>query len=112
MRKLWIISHLIASQIAMTLNWAKAADWPARPITMVVPFGAGSGTDILGRALGPRLSELLGQQIIVENIAGAGGMTGSARVAKAPADGYQFVLGNVGTHAQNQTLYKSALYNA
>jgi tripartite-type tricarboxylate transporter receptor subunit TctC len=112
MRKLWIISHLIASQIAMTSNWAEAADWPARPITMVVPFGAGSGTDILGRALGPRLSELLGQQIIVENIAGAGGMTGSARVAKAPADGYQFVLGNVGTHAQNQTLYKSPLYNA
>jgi tripartite-type tricarboxylate transporter receptor subunit TctC len=112
MRNLWIISHLIASQIAMTLNWAEAADWPARPITMVVPFGAGSGTDILGRALGPRLSELLGQQIIVENTAGAGGMTGSARVAKAPADGYQFVLGNVGTHAQNQTLYKSPLYNA
>ena len=57
-------------------------------------------------------SEILGQQVIIENVGGAGGMTGSARVAKAPPDGYQFVLGNVGTHAQNQTLYKNPLYNA
>ena len=112
MRKLLFLSAVIASQIVLPLDWAEAADWPTRPITMVVPFGAGSGTDILGRALSPKLSELLGQQIVVENIVGAGGMTGSARVANAPADGYQFVLGNVGTHAQNQTLYKKPLYNA
>jgi tripartite-type tricarboxylate transporter receptor subunit TctC len=62
--------------------------------------------------LGPRLSELLGQQIVVENIAGAGGMAGSARVAKASADGYQFLLVNIGTHAHNQSLYKRPLYNA
>jgi len=89
-----------------------AQDWPSRPVTMVVPFAAGSGSDALARILSPRLSEVLGQQLIVENIGGAGGMTGSIRVAKAAPDGYQFVLGNVGTHAQNQTLYKAPLYNA
>ena len=67
---------------------------------------------VLGRAIAARTAEILGQQIIIENVAGAGGMTGSARVAKAPPDGYQFVLGSAGTHAANQTLYKHPLYNA
>jgi tripartite-type tricarboxylate transporter receptor subunit TctC len=58
------------------------------------------------------MTEVLGQQVIVENVTGAGGMTGSDRVAKAEPDGYQFVLGSVGTHAQNQTLYKHPAYNA
>jgi len=97
---------------AMYLSGATAQEWPDRPLTMVVPFGAGSGTDILGRIIASRLSEVLGRQIIVENMGGAGGMSGSAHVAKAPPDGYVFVLGNVGTHAQNQTLYKHPLYNA
>jgi len=79
---------------------------------MVVPLAAGSGLDIVGRLLTPRLSELLGQQVIVENVGGAGGMTGAARVAKGAPDGYQFLLGPVGTHAQNQSLYKKPLYNA
>src|SRR5204862_5867483 len=59
-----------------------------------------------------RMGEVLGQQVVVENVTGAGGMTGSDRVAKAEPDGYQFVLGSVGTHAQNQTLYKRPAYNA
>src|SRR5580704_13996922 len=87
-------------------------DWPTRPVTMVVPFAAGGPADTVGRILAPRLSELLGQQVIVENVGGSGGMTGSARVAKAAPDGYQLVLGNVGTHAANQTFYKAPLYNA
>ncbi len=91
---------------------AAAQVWPTRPMTMVIPFAAGGGTDIVGRIMAQRLSEILGQQVVVENIGGAGGMTGTARVAKAPPDGYQFVLGNVGTHAHNQTLYKSPLYHA
>jgi tripartite-type tricarboxylate transporter receptor subunit TctC len=74
---------------------------------MVVPYVAGGATDIVARILSPRLSEVLHQQVIVENVGGAGGMTGTSRVAKAAPDGYQFVLGNVGTHAQNQTLYKN-----
>jgi tripartite-type tricarboxylate transporter receptor subunit TctC len=79
---------------------------------MVVPFAAGSSSDILGRILGPYLSERLGRPVIIENISGAGGMTGAARIAKAPPDGYQFVIGASGNIAINQTLYKSPLYNA
>jgi tripartite-type tricarboxylate transporter receptor subunit TctC len=91
---------------------AAAQNWPSRPVTMVVPFGAGSGIDVLGRVLAAPLAEILGQQVVVENVGGAGGMTGASRVAKAMPDGYQFLLGNVGTHAQNQSLYLKPLYNA
>jgi tripartite-type tricarboxylate transporter receptor subunit TctC len=91
---------------------APAQSWPTRPMTMVVPFVAGSSIDIVGRIVASRLSELLGQPVIVENIGGAAGMTGANRVAKAAPDGYQFVLGTGGTHAVNQTLYKKPLYNA
>src|SRR5215510_12081060 len=89
-----------------------AQDWPTRPLTLVVTFAAGGPNDVVARVLAPAMSATLGQQIIIENVGGAGGMTGAARVAKAPPDGYQFVYGNVGTHAQNQTLYKTPLYNA
>ena len=81
-------------------------------MTMVIPFSAGGPADTVGRILVPRLSELLGQQVIIENVGGSGGMTGSSRVARATPDGYQFGLGNVGTHAANQTFYKAPLYNA
>ncbi len=91
---------------------AKAQDWPNRPMTMVAPFAAGGSTDAIARIVAEGLSSQLHQPVIVENVGGAGGMTGTNRVAKAPPDGYQFVLGNVGTHAQNQTLYKTPLYNA
>jgi tripartite-type tricarboxylate transporter receptor subunit TctC len=86
--------------------------YPARPMTMIIPFAAGGPTDVLGRVLAQRMSEILGQQIIVENVGGAGGMTGSKRVADAAPDGYTFVLGTVGTHAQSQTMYKKPLYDA
>jgi tripartite-type tricarboxylate transporter receptor subunit TctC len=91
---------------------AVAQEWPTRPVTLVVPFAAGGPIDTIGRIIATRLSELLGQQMVVENVGGAGGMTGTARVAKAAPDGYQVVLGNVGTHAGNQTLYRNPLYNA
>ena len=103
--------HLLFACIAAHAP-AVAQSWPSRPMTMVVPFAAGGGADIMGRIVAARLSEILGQQVIVENAGGAGGMTGSYRVAKATPDGYQFVLGTNGTHAQNQSLYKSPLYNA
>src|SRR5262249_54186716 len=79
---------------------------------MVIPFAAGGPQDGIGRIVAQRMTEVLGQQVVVENVTGAGGMTGSDRVAKAEPDGYQFVLGSVGTHAQNQTLYKHPAYNA
>jgi tripartite-type tricarboxylate transporter receptor subunit TctC len=91
---------------------AMAQSWPSRPIVMVVPFGAGGAVDIMARVLAPGLSEQLGQQVVVENVGGGGGMTGAARVAKAAPDGYQFLLGNAGTQAISQTLYKHPLYNA
>jgi tripartite-type tricarboxylate transporter receptor subunit TctC len=91
---------------------APAQSWPTRPLSMVVPLAAGGAGDVQARILASRLSELLGQQVIVENVGGAGGMTGASRVAKAAPDGYQFVFGSVGTHAANQTLYEKPLYDA
>jgi tripartite-type tricarboxylate transporter receptor subunit TctC len=91
---------------------AQSQDWPTRPVTMVIPFAAGGAPDLLGRILAPHLAEHLGKSVIIDNAGGAGGMTGSARVAKAAPDGYQFVLGTSGTHAVNQTLSKRPLYNA
>jgi tripartite-type tricarboxylate transporter receptor subunit TctC len=105
---------LVASFLAVLALSAQAhaQTFPTHPMTMVIPFAAGGPTDILGRVVAGRMSEILGRQVVVENVGGAGGMTGSARVANAPPDGYQFVLGTVGTHAQGQTLYKHPLYNA
>jgi tripartite-type tricarboxylate transporter receptor subunit TctC len=79
---------------------------------MVIPFAAGGPTDVLGRVVAQRMSELLGQQVVVENVGGAGGQTGARRVADAKPDGYTILLGTVGTQAQGQTLYKKPLYNA
>jgi tripartite-type tricarboxylate transporter receptor subunit TctC len=101
-----------AAALASLVAPVAAQEWPVRPLTLVVTFAAGSGDDVLARILSPRLSELLGQQVVVENVGGAGGMTGVARVAKTRPDGYQFVLGGTGTFAANQTLYKHPLYNA
>src|SRR5215469_9931676 len=91
---------------------APAQEWPSRPLTLVVPFAAGGGADLLGRILAPPLSELLGQPVTIENVGGGGGMTGALRVSRAAPDGYQFVLGTTGTHAQNQSLYRNPLYHA
>jgi len=79
---------------------------------MVYPFAAGSAGDILGRIFASRLSELLGQSVIFENVGGAGGMTGASRVAKAAPDGYQFLVGTTSTLAVNRAFYKKPLYNA
>lgn len=81
-------------------------------MTMVVPLAAGGGSDGLSRVIVPALADLLGQSVIVENVGGVGGMIGSSRVAKASPDGYQFVLGTLGTHALNQAIYEKPLYNA
>ena len=91
---------------------AHAQDWPNRPVTMVVPYAAGGPVDTIGRVFAQRLSEIFGQQIIIENIGGAGGMTGAARVAKSTPDGSIFLLGGLATLAQVQTLYKQPLYDA
>ncbi len=104
---------LLAALIALVIGGPAAAqDWPTRPISMVVPFPAGGPIDFIGRLMAHRLSERLGQQVIVENVGGAGGMNGAARVAKSTPDGSMFLFGNQGTHTFSQLLYKKPLYNA
>src|SRR5262249_10760856 len=104
---------LVAAAVALALEApAVAQDYPNRPITMVVAYAAGGPVDTIARIFAARLSEVLGQQVIVENIGGAGGMTGASRVAKAAPDGYYLLFGGLSNLAQNQTLYKRPLYNA
>ncbi len=91
---------------------ALAQDWPARPVTMIVPGAGGGPIDVVGRILAPRMSELLGRQVIVEPVPGAGGMMGAARVARAAPDGYHFLIGAAGVLAQNQNLYRHPLYDS
>ncbi|MCA3184373.1 MULTISPECIES: tripartite tricarboxylate transporter substrate binding protein [unclassified Cupriavidus] len=91
---------------------AQGADhYPTKPITYVVPFAAGGTTDLLGRLIGQRLSQVLGQSVVVENRAGAGGNIGSDYVAKAPADGYTLLGGTISSHAINVSLYPKMPYD-
>ena len=101
-----------AASLIMLGGPLAAQDWPARPITLVVPFAAGGGVDVSARIQAQRMGELLGQQIVVENVGAAAGMAGGPRVAKAAPDGYTLLIGNTGTHAFNQSLYEKPLYNA
>ena len=112
MKKHIILLAALAAPLAAIGSAAQAQNYPDRPINMVIPFAAGGPTDVLGRIVGQRMGEIAGQQMVIENVGGAGGMTGSVRVATAAPDGYSVVLGTVGTHAQGQTLYKKPLYNS
>jgi tripartite-type tricarboxylate transporter receptor subunit TctC len=105
------LSFVLAASVALT-GTAAAQGWPARPITLIVPFAPGGGIDSSARIQAQHMGELLGQTIIAENVGAAAGMVGGARVAKAEPDGYTFLIGNTGTHAYNQALYKKPLYNA
>ena len=91
---------------------ATAQDWPTRPVTIVVPFAAGGAFDVMARVFAPYLTQIFGQQVIVENVGAAAGIVGASRVAKAAPDGYTILFGTVGTHAYNPTLYKKLPYNA
>src|SRR3954471_13856186 len=84
---------------------APAQDWPTRPVTMIVPYAAGGPVDTVGRIMAQGLSEVLGQQVIIENVGGAGGMTGATRVAKAAPDGYTVLLGGSATMTTVPALY-------
>lgn len=110
--KRWVCALIAPALVAAGTLSAQSQEWPNRSVTMVVPLGAGGGADVVGRILAAGLTPVLGQNVVVENVTGAGGMVGSSRVAKAPADGHQMLLGTVGTHAQNQTLYKTPLYDS
>jgi tripartite-type tricarboxylate transporter receptor subunit TctC len=98
--------------LAAFITPAAAQDWPNRPITMIVPFAAGGPVDVGARIIAPGLSESLGQQVVIENVGGAGGMTGATRVAKSAPDGYTFLLGGSAVLVLNQLMYKRPLYDA
>ena len=103
----------VASAFLLALaGAAHAQDWPNRPITLVVPFAAGGGVDVSVRIQAQYIGEALGQSIVIENVGGAAGTTGSVRVAKATPDGYTLLVGNSGTHAYSQSLYRKPPYDA
>jgi tripartite-type tricarboxylate transporter receptor subunit TctC len=104
------VRSAVFAALALLPSLAHAQSWPTRPVSMVVPFAAGGPMDVVGRIMAGGLSEQLAQQVVIENVGGGGGMTGSARVAKAAPDGYQFGLGNIGTHAVSQSLFKNPPY--
>jgi tripartite-type tricarboxylate transporter receptor subunit TctC len=101
----------VASLVVLFCAEAGAQDWPTRPVTMVVPFAPGGVYDTLGRVYAAALSKTLGQQVVVENVPGAGGMIGGARVAHADPDGYQFLFGGESPNAQAQLMRKDSPYD-
>lgn len=102
---------LCAAMVTTLSSTAAWAEYPERVITIVVPFAAGGAADVTGRIVADALSKQLGQTVIVENVAGAGGTTGTARSAAAEGDGYTIALGHMGTHAAAPALYPKLAYN-
>jgi tripartite-type tricarboxylate transporter receptor subunit TctC len=111
-RQALIAGGALLAGATLGLAPAIAQTFPTRPITMVVPFAAGGSTDVVARIIAQKMSEGLGQQVIIENVAGAGGSTGAARVAKAEPDGYTILMGTVATHALNPLMLKRKPYDA
>jgi tripartite-type tricarboxylate transporter receptor subunit TctC len=99
------------SAIAALSAPAQAQPYPARPITMIVPFAAGGPTDIVARIVADNMSKTLGQQIVIENVVGAGGTTGATRAMRANPDGYTIIMGHMGTHAAAVALYPKLAYH-
>lgn len=109
----WTRRTLAAAALALVAapGPAPAQTFPQRPITLVVPFAAGGSTDVVARIIAQKMSEGLGQQVIVENVSGAGGNVGAARIAKADPDGYQILMATVATHALNPLMLKRKPYD-
>jgi tripartite-type tricarboxylate transporter receptor subunit TctC len=95
----------------LTASWVMAQDFPVKPVRMVVPFAAGTTTDIVARAVAEGMARQIGQSVVGKTGAGGGGGIGSDLVAKSPADGYTILMGTVGTHAINATLFKKLAYD-
>lgn len=106
------LAALLTIGAALWSAAVQAQPYPSRPITMVVPYAAGGAFDTLARIIAVRMSELIGQSIIVENVTGAAGIIGVQRVINAKPDGYTVLLGTVGTHAYNQSMYRKRRYDA
>ncbi|MGO4314142.1 Bug family tripartite tricarboxylate transporter substrate binding protein, partial [Pseudomonas sp. KB_15] len=108
-RRAWCA--LLAGAVAACSVAAHAETWPAKPITMVVPFPAGGGTDLVVRSIQPLLQRELGQPVVIDNRSGAGGTIGSGFVARAAADGYTVGVVTTSTHAVSVALYPKLAYN-
>jgi tripartite-type tricarboxylate transporter receptor subunit TctC len=103
----WVALFALAAVVAP----AGAQDYPTRTITMIVPFAAGGPTDVMARIVTGSMAPTLGQTVIIENVVGAGGTTGTARAARSPNDGYTLILGHMGTHAASVPLYPKLAYH-
>jgi tripartite-type tricarboxylate transporter receptor subunit TctC len=100
-----------AAALAFLAGAASAQQYPTKPITVIVPFAAGGPTDVIARIVGESMSKTLGQQLVIENIAGAGGTTGITRGKEAANDGYTIMMGHMGTHGAAPALYPNIRYN-
>jgi tripartite-type tricarboxylate transporter receptor subunit TctC len=112
-RAVWCrVAVLVMVLVAGFFASARADDqYPTRPITMIVPFAAGGPTDILGRLVAQAIGPMLGQQVIIEDVTGAGGTIGATKAARAEPDGYTLVMGNLGTHAAAVGIYSKLPYD-
>jgi tripartite-type tricarboxylate transporter receptor subunit TctC len=108
-RKALQLAALVAA-LPFVFTTVSAQTYPTRTITLVVPFAPGAATDTAARIVGEHMSRTLGQQIVVENVVGAGGTTGSTRVMRAASDGYTILMGHLGTHAFSVALYPNLAY--
>jgi len=110
MRRRYFIAGLAGLAAVATLsNAAFAQNYPDHPVTIIVPFAPGGSFDVLARVLAPRMGELLGQNVVVENVAGASGVVGTSRVAHATPDGYTLLMASTGTQAYNPTIFLNKL---
>ena len=105
------MTAVLVAAIALWSASAVAQNYPTRPVTMIVPFAAGGPTDIIARIMADYFSKALGQQFVVENVAGAGGTTGTTRLAQAAPDGYTIMMGHMGTHGAAPALYPNLKYD-
>jgi tripartite-type tricarboxylate transporter receptor subunit TctC len=110
-RRRAIVSALATLPLMVGTRLANAQSWPAKPIRLIVPSPPGDGSDLMARAVGQKLSEALGQQVVVDNRPGAGGRLGTELAVKAQADGYTLLMGNAGSNAINAALYKDLAYD-
>ena len=113
MRSIRGIAGTIVGMVTLALAAmpATAQDYPTKNITLIVPFAAGGPTDVISRIVGEHMSRTLGQQIVIENVVGAGGTTASTRAKRATNDGYTIIMGHMGTHAASVALYPNLAYH-
>jgi tripartite-type tricarboxylate transporter receptor subunit TctC len=107
----WVARCCFAVAAAGFAVSATAQAWPNKPIRLIVPSPPGDGSDLMARSVGQKLSEALGQQVVVDNRPGAGGRLGTELAAKSAPDGYTLIMGNAGSHAINSALYKDLPYD-